>query len=536
MTTTTDVRAIRTAPEGLPEITLGWDVLQWTSDFLLQPDGPDAGEPWKFTNEQARFVLNWYAIDERGRFTHRYGVYRRMKGAGKTPLAAAICCAEFLGPCRFKEFGDQGQPIAVEHEAAWIQAAATSRDQTRNLSTLFPGMLSRKAIEQHALDIGKEIIYAHQGRRRLEVVTSSPRALEGQRPTFYLADETHLWRANNEGHSMMGVIARNVAKSRDGAARVLATTNAHAPGEDSVAERDYEAWRKDAADMLYDSLEAPDGIDLEDTDAVRKGVLAARGDSDWLSEDRLTKEIQDPRTMESEARRFYLNQIWASEDRPFDLKAWTDGHRPDYMPDAGALISLGFDGSRGEDATAIVATEVSTGFQWLAGLWERPRNRQDWEVPRAEVDAKMRELFASYTVWRLTADDSGWDETFRRWAGDFGKNAQGQHRVVKFSMADVTQARMIMAFDVAMRSGELTHGGDIDAAYTRHVGNSIKKRVTRLDEDGFPLWRIYKERWDSPNKIDAAMAGGMSWDGRLAAIEAGALNDSPTEVWFLSDA
>jgi hypothetical protein len=66
----------------LPKLTLGWQVLGWTADYLRQPDGPDAGQPWHYTDEQARFVLWWYAIDAHGRFAYRYGMLRRVKGWG----------------------------------------------------------------------------------------------------------------------------------------------------------------------------------------------------------------------------------------------------------------------------------------------------------------------------------------------------------------------------------------------------------------------------------------------------------------------
>lgn len=72
-------------PDGkfiLPERTLGWDVLAWTAEYLRQPDGPDAGKPWRYTPEQARFILWWYALDEYGRFVYRYGMLRRVKGWG----------------------------------------------------------------------------------------------------------------------------------------------------------------------------------------------------------------------------------------------------------------------------------------------------------------------------------------------------------------------------------------------------------------------------------------------------------------------
>jgi hypothetical protein len=158
--------------------------------MLLQPDGPNAGEPWVYTNEQARFVLWWYAIDERGRFIYRRGMLRRLKGWGKDPVGATICAVEFVGPCRFGGWAADGSPIAVPVASAWVIVAAVSKDQTRNTMTLFPGLFSEKAKADYEIDLGKELLYAHHGKSRLEAVTSSPRALEGMRPTFSLKKRT----------------------------------------------------------------------------------------------------------------------------------------------------------------------------------------------------------------------------------------------------------------------------------------------------------------------------------------------------------
>ena len=125
----------------MPERTLGWHVLDWTGNYLLQPDGPDAGEPWRFTPEQARWVLWWYAVDEAGRFLYRSGVLRRMKGWGKDPVAAALCLTEFVGPCRFAGWAADGTPMAQPHYAAWVQTAAVAQSQTTNTTALFPAML-----------------------------------------------------------------------------------------------------------------------------------------------------------------------------------------------------------------------------------------------------------------------------------------------------------------------------------------------------------------------------------------------------------
>jgi len=60
---TSSARSSLARPVGLPERTLGWTVLEWTVEYLRQPDGPEAGQPWRFTPEQVRIVLWWYAVD-----------------------------------------------------------------------------------------------------------------------------------------------------------------------------------------------------------------------------------------------------------------------------------------------------------------------------------------------------------------------------------------------------------------------------------------------------------------------------------------
>ena len=132
----------------LPEQTLGWAVIDWCEEKLLQPDGPAAGEPRRFTKEQQRFALRWYAIDKQGRFIYRSGMLRRMKGWGKDPLAAVLCCVEFLGPCRCDGWNKDGTPRVVPHYAACVQIAAVSKDQVkRNTMSLFPALFPVRRFE-----------------------------------------------------------------------------------------------------------------------------------------------------------------------------------------------------------------------------------------------------------------------------------------------------------------------------------------------------------------------------------------------------
>jgi hypothetical protein len=72
-----------TLPVGVPEKTLGWGVLRWALTRFIQPDGPNAGKPFRPTMRQVRVLLWWYALDDNGEFIYRHGVRRLAKGSGK---------------------------------------------------------------------------------------------------------------------------------------------------------------------------------------------------------------------------------------------------------------------------------------------------------------------------------------------------------------------------------------------------------------------------------------------------------------------
>lgn len=509
----------------LPALTLGWDVLAWTAKYLTQPDGPDAGQPWQYTDEQARAVLWWFAIDATGQFLYRYGTVRRVKGWGKDPFAASLAAVELLGPCRFDRFDpDTGLPVGKAHPAAWVQVAAVSRDQTRNTLTLFPGLFSREAIEQYSIDLGKEIIYARGGRCRIEAVTSSPRALEGGRSTFVIKNESHHWLLANSGHDMAKVISRNLGKSRDGAARALAITNAHLPGEDSDAEHDWTTYesgvdgRADVSDRFYDSLEAPQGLDPTDPEQVRAGIVAARGDSTWLHPDRITREFLDLTTLtQGEAIRFYWNQIQGSDAAWIDLDAWTDRRAEVELADR-ERVCLGFDGSLRHDSTALVACRLVDGHVWPLHIWEKPRGPagNGWQVPREEVAAAVDDAFRTFDVIRMYCDPPHWQDYVDKWAASYGEKV-----VLEFwTMSAGRMAKALERLHTAITAGEMTHNGD--ETLTRHVGNAVAvKRAGGV--------QINKRK--DGDKIDALVSAVLAYEARNDAIADGALVADDVNFW-----
>ncbi|MEU3350250.1 terminase [Streptomyces sp. NPDC037389] len=513
----------------LPELSLGWHVLSWTAQYLQH----SAGQPWRYTPEQARFTLWYYAIDPvTGRFLYRDAVFQRLKGHGKDPLAATYAATEFVGPCRLSgqlagpghpSGVPEGQPLGQPHPEAWVQLAAVTQSQTRNTMTIFPSLFSLRAVEEFSIDLGKEVIYAHKGRARIEAVTSSPRALEGARASWSLINEPHHWLATNSGHEMAAVIERNATKSADGSARTLAITNSYEPGEDSVAERTREAWEAAQAGravdtgLLYDSLEAPPGAKLNAAWAP-KVIEAVRGDATWLDIDRIVASILDVRNPASRSRRFWYNQVVAAEDAWLAPYEWDACARPDLALSDGDEIVVFLDCSKSDDATGLVACRMSDGHVGTLGVWQRPPQVDVWNVPREEVDGIVDATFARFRVLAFFADpgtgedqDDGrryWDRFIDAWAERYGARllvhatTTGTRRhAVEWDMGG--DRRRQEEFTAAV---ERTHVDILERQLT-HDGHKVARthvRNARRRVNAFGV-TIGKEHRASSRKIDLAV-------------------------------
>lgn len=515
----------------LPEYTLGWHVLAWTATYLQH----HAGAPWRYTPEQARLTLWWYALDpQSGRFLWRDGVIQRLKGWGKDPVVGTWGAVEFVGPCRpsgvVAEEGNgwgvpAGQPLGEQHPAAWVQIAAVSQDQTRNTMTLFPSLFTPRAIDEYRIDLGKEIIYADRGRARIEAVTSSPRALEGGRPTATYLNETHHWVEANQGHEMAAVIERNATKSADGQSRTLAITNAYEPGEDSVAERTREAF--EAADagraadvgLFYDSLEAPAEAKLT-PQWIRPTLRAVRGDSTWLDIDRITASILDVRNPPSRSRRFWFNQIVAVEDALLARYEWDQCEDQERRLNEGDELALFFDGSKSDDATGLMGCRMSDGHLVTLGVWQRPAQWDDsvpWRVPREEVDAVVEQTFALYRPLAFFGDPgAGHDDEDgeRYWDGYLDAWAQRYDRRLIVKAVASGASRHAVMWDMRDRRRQQTFTEAVDRFYrdvleraVTHDGHKVLRQHVLNSRRRTNPWgyTIGKEHRESKRKIDLAV-------------------------------
>lgn len=535
----------------LPARTLGWGVLSWLSDYVNTPGGHDdpdrlrmliamseAGIPvnenmFLPTDEQVRLILWWYEVDETGQYVYREGVIRRLKGWGKDPFAAALALAELCGPVAFSHFDKDGDPVGKPRNAAWITVAAVSQDQTKNTFSLFPVMISKRLKADYSLDVNRFIIYSAAG-GRIEAATSSPASMEGNRPTFVIQNETQWWGQgpdgkNNEGHSMAAVIEGNMTKVEG--SRTLSICNAHVPGTDTIAEKAYVEWqdvqsgKSIDSGMMYDALEAPADTPIseipseredpagfaEGLEKLREGILVARGDSTWLPVDDIIKSILSTKNSISESRRKFLNQVNASEDSWLSPQEWDRIAVIDK--DAGLQpkdkITLGFDGSKSNDWTALVACRVSDGRLFLIKVWDPAKF--GGEVPREDVDATVHSVFSRYEVVAFRADVKEFEAYVDQWGRLYKKKMRvnaSPNNPVAFDMRG-QQKRFALdceRLEDAVLEREVSHDGN--PVLRQHVLNA-KRHPTSYDAIA-----IRKATKDSSKKIDAAVCAVLAFGAR----------------------
>lgn len=507
----------------LPQATLGWGVLAWCGMWLRDGKGRD----WQFTPEQARFVLWFYALDQVGDFVYHSAVLQRLKGWGKDPLLACLSAASCFADVSFDRW-DGDRPIGREEPNAYVQLVAVSLDQAkRNTMTLFPSLISPEARRRYGIQVGKEDVWGLSDTRHIQAVASSVMAIEGPRPTLVGRNETQNWNESNGGHELAGAIEGNVAKSPGAAARILDVCNAYRPGEDSVAERTREGWEATQGEnaravefgLLYDSLEAPPDAPLTVDDAPEV-VRAIAGDSTWLDvrpNGRIIKSILNPSNPPSESRRKWYNQITATEDAWLTPQEFDSCADPERELIDGEQVFIFGDGSKSDDATAVIGCCLSDGYVFTIGVWQRPPRADDWIVDRDSVDRVVRAAVDRFEVVALWFDPSDarddetgerfWEPYLDQWALDFGDQLQLQavksgprKHPVLWDMRNAANVQTFTAhaerFTTDVVEGRLTHDGS--ALLTQHVRNARR----RPNKWGVSLGKEHRE---SRRKIDAAV-------------------------------
>lgn len=525
--------------ESSPWPTLGPGVAQLMEDGLAFGPGDLRGQPYRLDDEKRALLYRMYevypkghALEGRRRFSR--AALSMRKGVAKTEFGAAIAAVELHpeGPVRcdgWRKVGKRWEPVGAPVTDPYIPLVAYTEEQSDDLAFAALKVMVSEGSFADVLDVWAEQVVRKGGDGKAVSLAGAPNARDGARTTFQLFDETHrmtLPRLKEAHRTMLA----NLPKRRLADPWALEVTTAPEPGAGSVAETTMDYAKSVGTGVMADSKlfffhrEASEKHDLTTVPGVRAAVIEASGPTAvWSNIDAIVEQWQDPTADRAYLERVWLNRLVAGSTRAFDGSRWKDlaVKHSKTVPER-AAITLGFDGSRFDDATALIATEVASGYQWALGIWQRPVNAVEWEVPRAEVDAAIDKAFDTWDVLRLYADPPHWDSEIAAWAGRYGKERVNEW----WTNRRRQMAYALRAYANAMSTGDVEHcaaDGPRCRLFTEHVGNACRLDIGYRD-DGGALWIVQKDRPNSVHKIDAAVAATLSWEARNDAIAAGALN------------
>lgn len=554
----------------VPFPTLGPQVCDFIEERAIFGPGDLMGEPAVISSEKRAIIYRAYevfppgTVDDLGNDISGRRRFKRVgwsvrKGMAKTEFEAWIAYVELHpeGPVRCDGFDADGDPVGRPVNSPYIPMLAYSKEQVEELAYSVLKVVCEEGPDADLFDVSLERILRlnHRGRDDGKAVplANSPNARDGARTTFQAFDEPHRMYLPRirEAHETMN---NNLPKRPAADAWSLYVGTAGELGQNSIAEDLYH----EAQAIARGEVETPRFFFFHrDAGQVHRGEKDRSGHDLTTSEGRIAAiseatgpegewgpgqfsdiaELYDrPKTDKSYWERVQLN-LWVQGDaQAFDPKLLVT--TPGTIP-LGSLVTAGFDGALFKDSTAIVITDVVTGKQQLYAMWERPLDAEEWEVPAAELEAVVDQLFFEYEVWRWNGDPAHYIEAHARWAGKYPDQVEEwwTHTTRKMAFA-------VRDYRNSLRDRSITFADDstpalnspikdetMGAALLRHIGNAGKQMVQIYDsgeeadetvegadptrgEQLFILRKIHQDR-----KFDACMAAILSWQGRIAALQ-----------------
>nr|WP_240947473.1 hypothetical protein [Bifidobacterium sp. DSM 109957] len=326
-----------------------------------------------------------------------------------------------------------------------------------------------------------------------------------------------------------------------------------------------ERWPGVRKPLTYDWIFEPDGTMAPvDTHGLSEhgyklsdpGVQPGPSKDGWVDIRGQIADILDPASDVGNSVRYYLNSLTSVSD------AWladslirkhtsyeylfTENAGEDlnqlalwrHVIDEDDAITLGFDGSLSDDATALVGCRIRDGLLFLIRLEQKPDGPEaaDWRVNVDAFDRAARFMLDNYNVKAFFADVAYWRDVIIGWENDYANldlvpmHTNGEP--IKFHTntwrADMMQSLMDMhtAFSKEWEPSDDDDEpvvGDVelmaDPRLLAHFRNARRKDFKQSNPDGSPKYLIYKETPNSPLKIDACMAGLLAYTARTRVLE-----------------
>jgi phage terminase large subunit-like protein len=390
---------------------------------------------------------------------------------------------------------------------------AASRDQATILYDQAAGFVRRSPGLDGRVHVkrGYREIQNKRDAGRIRVLAADVDTADGVIPTLALVDELH----RHKSAGLYGVF-RDGLGPRDGRMITISTAGdsessplglmRQAAYRLTDVERErfhFTARSGDGGYVMHEwALGRDDNVD--DLSLVKHVNPAS-----WQTEERLRARHDSPSMLAWQWARFACGLWMASETWWITAEQWHASRTTErIMP--GDRITLGFDGSRSGDSTALVGCRLSDGLVQPLAVWEAPEGGRDgeWRVHTGSVDAAIARTYEEYDVVRGYFDPPLWQSEIESWVRQYGQPA-----VVPWA---TNSARMIHAVerfrtDVVARS--VPHTGD--PVLAAHVMNARMREV----RGGY--W-LMKDR--DAAKIDAAVAAVLAYEARCDAVSSGELD------------
>lgn len=351
--------------------SLGWQLAHWIETLLCHGPGDVEGQPITLDDEWLAALVRMYEVAPKsGRRVVDSYTLSRAKGRAKSEIAGFIVCGEALGPVRFDHWArdgetswwgyeyEKGEPVGKAPTYPFIRCLATEETQTGNTYEVVRYVLEEGPIAQEfrGLDVGLTRTFLPSG-GEIRPSTAGAASKDGGKETFAVADEIHLY-VLPEHRRMYDTVNRNLVKRKAAEPWMLKTTTMFRPGEDSVAELEWEAHRTTPIKgLVLDHRDGPEPRNWNDDRQLRKSLKDAYGAAAaWMDLDRIVREIRRPTTDPADARRYFLNR-----HAPVVIDGWLKDYpgawercQSDLDLDACDLVVGAVDMSLRHDTTAVL--------------------------------------------------------------------------------------------------------------------------------------------------------------------------------------
>jgi phage terminase large subunit-like protein len=464
--------------------SFGPDVEDFAAIFLEAIDGFRAGESIKLSAWQRWLINNLCELDpETGYMRYRTALIMIPRKNGKTFLAALLVLFHLVtGP-----------------DEAQIFSAAKDRTQAKYVWKMVTSWIHNSPYLQKLLKIkisDNTIVNTKTGAVYTPLAADGGR-INGANPFIIIADELHVWEANNGGararEFWQALTSGSGARAES---QVIVITTAGADVYDSLLGGLYRQGidiangktSNDAFGFFCWEADEKDNPLLPETWYKANPNLA----EGLLSLSFMKSQLDTYAATDISAfLRYHLN-IWTrlAGDNFINQYYWDQAASKDPEEELipGSNITAGFDGSQNNDSTTIVIKERGGKIVKLWEAWEKDENDPNWFVRHEQIRESFIRLHETYNVELIWADPAYFTNSLVEWGVEEGWN---------ITAIPQSRARMVpmgQHLHSGVTEGKITHLNE--EVLTRHVMNAV------MGQDG----GFYKQEKNSVHRIDALVA------------------------------